>query len=262
MAPHVDEQFYDELCDRLGIGAEGHGTPQQRQERRDAAKSVFRAWERAEGSQAEWNPFDTTWSHEQGATAYNSFGPGRSLHVMNYPTRAEGVDATAQSLLHGASSYGYEAIVHALRDGDAEAAAHAIEASAWGTKGVARLLGGGQPDSGQQDGAHRQNVRQLQSFLAQHGHAPANSQDRAGHFDGAYGPGTQAALAAFLTDDNGQHRDHPVHGQVVALQTFLDHHGVNVAASSRTKDGGWDGKLGTGTRDELAAFLGVQPGQL
>jgi len=267
MAPHVDEQFYDDLCDALAIGAEGHGTPEERKSRREAAKRVFRAWERAEGSEAEWNPFDTTWSHEQGATAYNSFGPGGSLHVENYPTRAEGVHATAQTLLNGAAQYGYAAIVHALRDGDAEAAAKAIDASSWGSHGVAKLLGSGAKDGGgkeRQDGQKRQHVRQLQHFLAGAGHSPENSRNPNGRglsaWDGVYGPGTEAALGAFLTDaGDGEHTDHPVQDQVAKLQQFLDHHGIELAESSRRKDGTWDGRLGEGTIQALADFLGTSP---
>lgn len=262
---HTDEQFYEDLCDALGVGVPGHGPEDVRRERRNAAIRVFRAWEQAEGSKADWNPFDTTWSHEQGATAYNSFGPGGASHVMNYPTRAEGVQATAQTLLHGAAQYGYAEIVHALRDGDAERAAQAIDSSSWGSHGVAKLLGNG--GGGQRpDGEKRQHVRQLQDFLATEGH-PAEHSRTNGHglaaWDGHYGPGTERALGAFLTDDgNGTHADHPVHAQVVKLQTFLDHHGVDLSESSRRKDGTFDGHLGHGTIAALAEFLGTSPDQL
>lgn len=50
-----------------------------------------------EGSQAAWNPMDTTLPR-RGATPYNSFGPEASLHVWDYPTAAAGVSATVATL--------------------------------------------------------------------------------------------------------------------------------------------------------------------
>src|SRR5207302_3962481 len=52
------------------------------------------AWEQQEGSRAGWNPLDTTYDLA-GASAYNGVG------VRNYPTVADGLDATVLTLEHG-----------------------------------------------------------------------------------------------------------------------------------------------------------------
>lgn len=81
------------------------------------------AWKLAEGSQAAWNPFDTT-EDAPGATDYNSVG------VKNYPDEATGVSATAATLLNGL----YGGTLTALRLGnDAYAVARAVGTSPWGT---------------------------------------------------------------------------------------------------------------------------------
>ena len=45
-----------------------------------------------EDSKADWNPTDTT-QPVDGATPYNSFGPGGRYHVWNYASAEQGVSA-------------------------------------------------------------------------------------------------------------------------------------------------------------------------
>lgn len=51
----------------------------------------------AEDSLAGWNPLDTT-LERPGATPYNSFGPGGTEHVWNYPDAVVGVQATLETM--------------------------------------------------------------------------------------------------------------------------------------------------------------------
>lgn len=96
-------------------------------------RRLLGAWARAEGGTARYNPLNTTepWPH---ATIYNSAG------VRNYRTGADGIQATAVTLLNGH----YPGIVHDLRDGTRTARAivqaHAAEFDTWGT-GAQHILG-------------------------------------------------------------------------------------------------------------------------
>ena len=67
-------------------------------------RRLLRAWARAEGGTARFNPLNTTepWP---GATDYNTVG------VKNYPSGAAGISATAATLVNGH----YNGIVHDLR---------------------------------------------------------------------------------------------------------------------------------------------------
>ncbi len=81
------------------------------------------AWAQAEGTRAANNPLATTES-APGATNFNSVG------VKNYPTYAEGVQATVATLQNGR----YSNILAALANGSsAQAVAQAIAQSPWGT---------------------------------------------------------------------------------------------------------------------------------
>lgn len=51
-----------------------------------------------EGSQAHWNPMDTT-RREAGAVPYNTFGAAGEFHVWDYPDARTGVEATVATLL-------------------------------------------------------------------------------------------------------------------------------------------------------------------
>jgi cell wall-associated NlpC family hydrolase len=90
------------------------------------------AWQRAEGGNASFNPFNTT-QPSAGASNYNSVG------VKNYPSLTTGLQATARTLLNGK----YGPIVAGLRSGKATPAqlATAVAMSPWGTgSGVLRVL--------------------------------------------------------------------------------------------------------------------------
>ncbi|HEY1737547.1 MAG TPA: hypothetical protein VGI86_02490 [Acidimicrobiia bacterium] len=89
------------------------------------------AWAQAEGTKAANNPLATTES-APGTTNFNSVG------VKNYPTYAEGVQATVATLTNGR----YSNILAALADGSsAQNVAQAVANSPWGTgTGVLRAL--------------------------------------------------------------------------------------------------------------------------
>lgn len=50
-----------------------------------------------EDSTADWNPSDTT-EPEDGATAFNSFGPGGRYHVWNYVSAEQGISAWLKTI--------------------------------------------------------------------------------------------------------------------------------------------------------------------
>lgn len=94
-------------------------------------------WETAESTSAAFNPLATT-RDMPGATDMNSVG------VKDFVSLRQGLDASRDTLLLGASSYGYGAIVDSLRRcGSAEVTARAINASAWcrGCVGGAYITG-------------------------------------------------------------------------------------------------------------------------
>ena len=81
------------------------------------------AWAQAEGTAASFNPLATT-ENAPGATSFNRVG------VKNYPTYAEGVQATVATLTNGR----YANILAALADGtSAQQVAQAVAQSPWGT---------------------------------------------------------------------------------------------------------------------------------
>ena len=82
-------------------------------------------WETAESTSAAFNPLATT-RDMPGATDMNSVG------VKDYGSLEQGLDASRDTLLLGAESYGYGAIVDSLRRcRSASFTARAINASAW-----------------------------------------------------------------------------------------------------------------------------------
>lgn len=95
-------------------------------------RKLLAAWARAEGGTAQYNPLNTTqpWPH---ATLYNRIG------VRNYRTGADGIQATAVTLLNGH----YPGIVADLRDGEYTAREiverNARQFDTWGT-GARRVL--------------------------------------------------------------------------------------------------------------------------
>lgn len=99
-----------------------------------ANRKLLRAWARAEGGTARYNPLNTTepWP---GSTDYNSVG------VKNYPSGAAGIAATAATLVNGH----YNGIVADLRRRKDHKTArqivtdNAAEFDTWGT-GSANIL--------------------------------------------------------------------------------------------------------------------------
>lgn len=92
---------------------------------------VMRAWVKAEGTSARFNPLATT-QRAPGATAFNSVG------VRNFTSYDQGVATTVQVLQNGK----YDEVLAGLRSGqDAQQVAGAIARSPWGTGGlVAQIL--------------------------------------------------------------------------------------------------------------------------
>jgi hypothetical protein len=98
---------------------------------------VVVTWETAESTAAIFNPLATT-RDMPGATDMNSVG------VKDYVSLEQGLDASRDTLLMGADSYLYGAIVERLQGcASAEATARAINASAWcrGCVGGAYITG-------------------------------------------------------------------------------------------------------------------------
>ncbi len=94
-------------------------------------------WETAESTSAAFNPLATT-RDMPGASDMNTVG------VKHYVSLRQGLDASRDTLLLGAESYGYGAIVQSLRRcASAEVTARAINASAWcrGCVGGAYITG-------------------------------------------------------------------------------------------------------------------------
>ena len=97
-----------------------------------ANRTLLQAWARAEGGTARYNPLNTTqWL--PGCSNYNTAG------VKNFRTGADGVRATAVTLMNGY----YPGIVRDLRAGTKPAASivrdNAAEFDKWGT-GAANVL--------------------------------------------------------------------------------------------------------------------------
>ena len=98
---------------------------------------VVVTWETAESTVAAFNPLATTRDMPK-ATDMNSVG------VKHYVSLGQGLDASRDTLLRGAESYLYGAIVDSVRAcASAEATARAINASAWcrGCVGGAYITG-------------------------------------------------------------------------------------------------------------------------
>jgi len=95
-----------------------------------------RAWRLAEGGEATWNPWNTTWAGKVApgvrASKYNGAGVG------NYATRADGVAATVKTLR---LRYYADLRARLARDDTPELVAQSPDLRTWGTgAGVARML--------------------------------------------------------------------------------------------------------------------------
>lgn len=91
----------------------------------------LQAWRQAEGAEAAWNPFNTTWSRNR-VSRYNSVGVG------NYATRADGLLATAGTMR---LRYYTDLRARLARDDAPEVVALSPDLKTWGTgAGVLRVL--------------------------------------------------------------------------------------------------------------------------
>ena len=96
---------------------------------------ALRAWQRAEGGSAAFNPLNTTQPFA-GARDYNPIG------VKHYPSRRAGLEATVDTLLNGR----YAPVVRDLRSGaPARRTLRDVGRSPWGTNSdlLMQVLGGG-----------------------------------------------------------------------------------------------------------------------
>jgi hypothetical protein len=122
----VSSSFFDEVMRELGV------TPTPEKQR------FFKAWQRAEGTSALYNPLATTWK----TSSSKKFGKN-TAGVQNYDTQSEGVRATAKTLK---LSY-YNELTDKLRRNDItaeELAASTKALKTWSSgdgKYVARVLG-------------------------------------------------------------------------------------------------------------------------
>jgi hypothetical protein len=78
----VSDRFYERVLEGIGAPVSSN------------ALTLMRAWQRAEGGSATFNPFNTTQRYGA-STPYNKVG------VQNYASEADGVAATAKTLLNG-----------------------------------------------------------------------------------------------------------------------------------------------------------------
>ena len=91
----------------------------------------MRAWRLAEGAEATWNPFNTTWSRGR-ASKYNSVGVG------NYATREDGLRASVGTLR---LRYYVDLRARLQRDDPPAVVALSPDLRTWGTgAGVSRML--------------------------------------------------------------------------------------------------------------------------
>lgn len=118
------DAFYIEVLGQLGLAS----SPNRLR--------FMRAWRLAEGAEATWNPFNTTWAGTKApgvrASRYNSVGVG------NYATRVDGVAATVKTLQ---LRYYADLRARLQRDDTPELVAQSADLRTWGTgAGVSRML--------------------------------------------------------------------------------------------------------------------------
>ncbi len=118
------DAFYVEVLGQLGLAS----SPNRLR--------FMRAWRLAEGAEATWNPFNTTWAGTKApgvrSSRYNSAGVG------NYATRVDGVAATVKTLR---LRYYADLRARLARDDAPELVALSPDLRTWGTgAGVSRVL--------------------------------------------------------------------------------------------------------------------------
>lgn len=95
---NMPDTFFDQVVQKLG------GTPSEEK------RKFFRAWKRAEGTNAKNNPLATTWDKQvSGQTDFNDVG------VKNYPDQDTGVSATINTLTKGVGANAYKELVAKLQ---------------------------------------------------------------------------------------------------------------------------------------------------
>lgn len=161
------------------------------QNRAEAPRAPWRtlvactAWSGAEGSDARFNPFDTTWV----AAGSDDFNP---TGVQNYPDLKTGIQATVDTLN---LSYYTKVIEELLTGTSMEGICAAVGDSPWGTDGALMLaLCHSYPVLGEELhlGTANADVSILQRQLNEH-HATITGL----HVDGEYGVKTEAAVRRY-----------------------------------------------------------------
>lgn len=134
---NVPITFFDAVVQKLG------GTPT------DEKRKFFKAWQRAEGTDAKFNPLATTLKlkKDHGGSSDFKFSKNKGRPVQDYKTFEAGVDATYWTLKNTNGGRAYQNLVSKLKADDTtaqELAAETEELSTWNDasgKYVANVLG-------------------------------------------------------------------------------------------------------------------------
>jgi hypothetical protein len=150
---NMPDTFFDRVVQKLG------GTPTEEKRR------FFRAWKRAENTDAKFNPLSTKWDKQVlGQTEYGNKG------VKNYPDQETGLSATVNTLTKGIGANAYKNIVKKLKQDDItaeELVAEKSELDTWGTGGnlVASVLKPAQNSGTQKDDSYDTDWKSILNYL-------------------------------------------------------------------------------------------------
>lgn len=150
---NMPDTFFDQVVQKLG------GTPTEEKRR------FFRAWKRAEDTNAKFNPLSTKWDKQvPGQTDSNKAG------VKNYPDQETGLSATVNTLTKGIGANAYKNIVKKLKQDDItaeELVAEKSELDTWGTGGnlVASVLKPAQNSSTKKDNSYDTDWKSILNYL-------------------------------------------------------------------------------------------------